>query len=312
MNSDCCRVLRFGDDEAWKKERRYRIGSSEIAGILGMGYADQTPYTIWLEKTEGKRLPKGDDWHKLMEVGQAAEPFLRELFRIHTGKKVNSDDQKTVRINDPCPAFGASLDGWCGESDGSESVVELKFIGIFQRDDYTLDELPQKYTLQIQHQLAVTGASRGWLMACCGNEPIIREVPRHDRLINAMHAHAEEFLKMVESKTPPPVDGREATTKAIALRHGEPNPDAVVMLPEYFVTHPAKIAELDARLKSDDEELARLKNEIREHMGAAEYAFTADGETFSWKVSGRSRTFRKCKPPLVVKKKLLELQGELV
>jgi predicted phage-related endonuclease len=127
-----------------------------------------------------------------------------------------------------------------------------------------------------------------------------------------MHAHAEEFLKMVESKTPPPVDGREATTKAIALRHGEPNPDAVVMLPEYFVKHPAKIADLDARLKSDDEELARLKNEIREHMGAAEYAFTADGETFSWKVSGRSRTFRKCKPPLVVKKRLLELQGELV
>lgn len=309
MNSDCCRVIRFGDDEAWKKERRYRIGSSEIAGILGMGYADQTPYTIWLEKTEGKRLPKGEDWHKLMEVGQAAEPFLRELFRIHTGKVCHFDPVKTVRINDQFPAFGASLDGWCQESDGSYAVVELKFIGIFQRDDYLLDELPQKYTLQIQHQLAVTGAERGWLLACCGNEPIIREVPRHDRLIDAMHKHADQFLKLVESKTPPAVDGKEATTKALSMRFNEPSPDAVVQLPESFVRHPARIAELDATLKDAEEEMIRLKNEIRERMGNAEYAFTPDGETFSWKVSGRSRTFRKCKPPLVVKKRLLELHG---
>lgn len=309
MNSDCCRVLRFGDEEAWKAERRYRIGSSEIAGILGLGYADQTPYTIWLEKVEGKRLPKGADWEKLMAVGQAAEPFLRELFRIHTGKQCFFDVEKTVRINDQFPAFGASLDGWCEEPDGSHAVVELKFIGIFQRDEYSLDELPEKYTLQLQHQLAVTGAEKGWLVAVCGNEPIIREVYRHDRLIDAMHRNAEQFLSLVESKTPPPVDGNEATTKAIALRYNEPEADGVIQLPESFVGHPARIAELDATLKDAEEEMIRLKNEIRERMGNAEYAFTPDGETFSWKVSGRSRTFRKCKPPLVVKKKLLELHG---
>ncbi len=309
MKATCCRTLRFGDDEAWSKERKGRIGSSEMAGILGLGYADQTPYTIWLQKTTGKRLPKDDGFKLMMKIGNAAEPFLRELFFLKTGKVCHFDEVKTVRVNDEYPAFHASVDGWCYEEDGSESIVELKFIGMQARGEYLADDAPLKYSIQVQHQMAVTGTQRGYLFACCGNEPVIREVPRHQRLIDAMHLQAEQFMALVESKTPPPVDGRDATRKAIGLYHGEPSANKIVNLPSEFSDHPDQIAKLEDEIKASEEELGRLKNEIRQFMGDAEYAYTQCGTTRSWKNAGKSRTFRQVKAPAIVKRHLLNTMG---
>ena len=303
MRGNCFRTLEFGDDAAWLKERRYRIGSSEIAGILGMGYSDQTPYTIWLEKTTGQRLPKSGDFAELMEIGHAAEPFLREVFRIKTGRECHVDSSKTVRINDEFPAFAASLDGWCvnRDDDSRDDVVELKLIGLHMRSEYVQDELPLKFSLQVQLQMAVTGATDGWLFAMCGTEVILRHVPRHDRLIASMHRKAEEFLRLVETKTQPPADGNEATSRAISLYHGEPEINKVVKLPEEMQGYSERIEILRERQKSDKEEETLLKNRIRSFMGDAEWAYEPDGATFSWKKGKGARSFRQAKPSAVVR-----------
>lgn len=295
------RVLEFGNDEAWLKERHARIGSSEIGGILNLGYADQTPYTIWLEKTTGQRLPKDSAFAQLMEVGRAAEPFLRECFRIKTGKQCYYDMAKTVRINDQYPAFAASLDGWCDADDGTHDVVELKLIGMHMRAEYTADELPLKFTLQIQHQMAVTGAANGWLFAMCGTEMILRHVPRHDRLIEGMHKHAEAFLKLVESKTPPEVDGNPATTKAITLYSGEPQVGKIVSFPQEFADYADELERLKNAQKEAEEREVLLKNKMRSHMGDAEWGYLPDGTTFSWKQGKAGRAFRQAKAPAVVR-----------
>lgn len=295
------RTLAFGDEASWLGERRARIGSSEIGGLLGLGYADQTPYTIWLEKTTGQRLPKDASFGELMAIGHAAEPFLRECFRIKTGKVCHFDTEKTVRVTDRFPAFAASLDGWCDEDDGSQAVVELKMIGMHMRADYVADELPLKFTLQVQHQMAVTGAANGYLFAMCGTEVIIRHVPRHDRLIEGMHKHAEAFLALVKSGTPPEVDGKLATTKAITIHSGEPVPKKIVSLPAEFEGVSRRIADLQMAEKDAAEECTRLKNQVRSFMGDAEWAYEPDGTTFSWKQGKGARTFRVAKAPAEVR-----------
>jgi putative phage-type endonuclease len=295
------RTLVFGDESAWLQERRARIGSSEIGGLLGLGYADQTPYTIWLEKTTGQRLPKDAAFLQLMEVGHAAESFLRDCFRIKTGKVCHFDAEKTVRVSDRYPAFAASLDGWCDGDGGSHEVVELKMIGMHMRAEYVADELPLKFTLQVQHQMAVTGAANGWLFAMCGTEMILRHVPRHDRLIEGMHKHAEAFLELVKSGTPPEVDGKLATTKAITIYAGEPVPKKIVSLPAEFDGVSDRIAELQMREKDAVEEYTRLKNQVRSVMGDAEWAYEPNGSTFSWKQGKAGRTFRAAKAPAEVR-----------
>jgi putative phage-type endonuclease len=295
------RVLEFGDEQAWLQERRARVGSSEIGGILGLGYADQTPYTIWLEKTTGQRLPKDSSFGQLMAVGHAAEPFLRECFKIKTGKECYHDTAKTVRISDRFPAFAASLDGWCDGDDGTHEVVELKLIGLHMRAEYTADELPLKFTLQVQHQMAVTGAKDGWLFALCGTEMILRHIPRHDRLIEGMHKHAEAFLKLVESETPPEVDGNPATTKAITLYSGEPEIGKIAQFPQEFATYAEELERLKAEQKEAAERETLLKNQMRSFMGDAEWGYLPDGTTFSWKLGKAGRAFRQAKAPAVVR-----------
>jgi len=303
------RTLLFGDDDAWLKERRARIGSSEIGGLLGMGYADQTPYTIWLEKTTGQRLPKDSSFGQLMEIGHAAEPFLRECFKIKTGKTCYTDQQKTVRISDRYPAFAASLDGWCDGDDGSHEVVELKIVGLHMIAEYRADELPLKFTLQVQHQMAVTGAQNGWLFAMCGTEMILRHVPRHDRLIEGMHKHAEAFLKLVESNTPPEVDGNPATTKAITLYAGDPEPGKIARFPQEFATYAEELEALKNAQKEAEEREILLKNQMRSMMGDAEWGYLPDGTTFSWKQTKAGRTFRLAKAPPQVRLHWLENVG---
>ena len=302
-------TLIFGDEEAWLKERRARVGSSEIGGILGLGYADQTPYTIWLEKTTGQRLPKDSSFEELMAVGHAAEPFLRECFKIKTGKTCHFDEQKTVRISKQFPAFAASLDGWCDGDDESHEVVELKIIGWHMRSEYTADELPLKFTLQVQHQMAVTGAKNGWLFAMCGTEMILRHIPRHDRLIEGMHKHAEAFLKLVETKTPPEVDGNPATTKAITLYSGEPQVGKIAAFPQEFATYAEELEALKEARKEAEERETLLKNKMRSLMGDAEWGYLPDGTAFSWKQTKVGRTFRQAKAPAQVRLHWLENIG---
>jgi putative phage-type endonuclease len=296
----------FDNEIDWIEARRPRVGSSDIGGLLGMGYADHTPYTIWLEKTTGKRLPKDAAFGQLMEIGHAAEPFLRECFRIKTGKVCHFDQQKTVRINDRFPAFAASLDGWCDGDDGLHEVVELKIVGLHMIAEYRADELPLKFTLQVQHQMAVTGAQNGWLFAMCGTEMILRHVPRHERLIEGMHKHAEAFLKLVESNTPPEVDGNPATTKAITIHAGEPKIDKIARFPKEFATYAEELESLKETQKEAEEREIFLKNKMRSLMGDAEWGYLPDGTTFSWKQTKAGRTFRQAKAPAQVRLHWLE------
>lgn len=295
------KTLRFSNEAEWLADRRKTIGSSEIGGILNLGYADQTQYTIWLEKTTGQRLPKDSAFAQLLQVGHAAEPFLRECFRIKTGRTCYYDTDKTVRTNDRYPAFAASLDGWCDGDDGSHEVVELKLIGMYMRAEYTADELPLKFTLQVQHQMAVTDAQNGWLFAMCGTEMILRHIPRHDRLIEGMHKHAEAFMQLVESNTPPEVDGNAATTRAITLYAGEPDVGKITRFPDDFATFADELEALKAAQKEAEEREILLKNKMRSFMGDAEWGYLPDGTTFSWKSGKSGRSFRQAKAPAVVR-----------
>jgi predicted phage-related endonuclease len=120
------------------------------------------------------------------------------------------------------------------------------------RSEYTADELPLKFTLQVQHQMAVTGAQNGWLFAMCGTEMILRHIPRHDRLIEGMHKHAEAFLKLVEANTPPEVDGSIATTRAITINAGEPKVGKIAKFPQEFATYAEELEALKEALDYDE------------------------------------------------------------
>ena len=289
---------RYPSREEWLQARASRdeprVGSSEIATLLGFGYASESPYTLWSKKTGRATAPWNDDDLRRLEAGQAGESYARRMFELETKMTAYADDGWTIRLNRDFPAFAASLDAWTDGPRGALRPVELKIVGRHQIWEYEQDELPEKFTLQVQHQIAVTGADVGYLCAVCGTDVIVRDIPRHDRLIRAMHAVAEKFLRSVLNDTPPEIDGSEATAKAIAAQFPDVDPDTVRVIdsPDF-----ERLAARRDRLKAAESKvkdlLFQIDSRIKQAMGSHEYAVLPGDALFSWKKSARGRVLRR-------------------
>lgn len=280
--------LRFGDEEAWLGARNKFVGSSEVAALYGLGYASQSPYAIWLQKTQGVRIPIDADQLKVMNIGKMAEPLIRAVWEQEDGRPIQFDTVPVVRRSRRFPCIGATIDGWVEGDDGPE-VTELKFIGVHQRSEFK-DTIPHKYTIQIQHQLACTGWDRGWLYAMCANETFRYEVPRHEGIIEQIVNRCEWFMDLCERNIAPPVDGTEATAAAILAQFPVPEPKEVIELPSDFEAIGERLELVKEDLKKLEEEHRELTSKVKAAIGTAEIAYTsAGGYAWHWRKQGKSR-----------------------
>lgn len=309
-------TLNYPSREEWLEARvssdEPRVGSSEIATLLGYGYASESPYTLWSKKTGRPTAAWSDDDLRRLEAGQAGEGYARRMFELETGMPAYADDGWTIRVNDKFPAFAASLDSWTDGPRRGIRPVELKIVGRHQIWEYEQDELPEKFTLQVQHQVAVTDADVGYLCAVCGTDVIVRDVPRHDRLIAAMHAVAERFLWSVATDTPPEIDGSEATAKTIAAQFPDVDPDTVRLLdsPE-FEGLAARRRRLKAAESKIKDRLFQIDSRIKHAIGSHEYAVLPGDELVSWKRSARGRVLRQHpRIPRAIRKAIVQKRQE--
>lgn len=309
----------FDDESQWLAGRGPTVGSSEVAALVGLGYANQSAMTIWAQKTNQDTPDWSDEQKQWLAIGKAGEPFARFCFEVKTGLSIFHDRQLTVRINPDYPAFGASIDSWtfidgkqpeAFEPGDDLAVVEIKIIHPRDTYQYMVDELPPKFTIQIQHQMASVGANHGYLCAVCGTEVIVKYVPRHDRLIDGLHQRAVEFLECVRSGTPPEIDGSEATKDCIIRMFPDVEPESVCELPPEFNGFAQERDEHKEKIKYHTEAADKIDSQVRYYMKDAEFAVQSDGEAFSWKKakSGR-RTFNRLKKvPAPVRKVLRGLE----
>jgi predicted phage-related endonuclease len=108
--------------------------------------------------------------------------------------------------------LGATPDYWLDAED-SDTVVEVKNAswGAW-KDDWIVHEdgfveCPLRFQIQVQAQLACTGASNGILIALISGDRLVRcFMPRHQSAINAIRAKVEEFRIALDTKTPPPAE----------------------------------------------------------------------------------------------------------
>lgn len=265
--------------EAWLTARREFIGASESPAILGCGYAGQTPLTVYASKVcEPTDEPTDDRF----VFGTLLEPALREIFRYKTGKSVVYSSPFTILRSEEISWLSASLDG-VTESDGELVPVELKNVDYFQRDEWDDGGSPLKYQVQVQHQLAVTGVSHGYLMGLIGgNDPQIRRIERNDRFIAAMIDRLGDFWKCVQSRTPPHIDGSAASADAIKRLYPR-DCGAVVDLPGDIVEWCKKMAEAKEQSRVAEAIWSEAENRIKAAIGEASYGRLPDGSGFSWK-----------------------------
>lgn len=154
-------LIRFVDLEqgtdAWKEFRKFKIGSSSAASIMGVGF--KTPLQLFEDIMEDKETPTND----AMRRGTAMEPVARAWLN----ERCKADLQPVV-VEHPNPDHNwhiSSIDGLCmmqngltidGEEilkPGEIFVCEIKCPGFNDHNTACGGTVPEKYLPQCYHIL---------------------------------------------------------------------------------------------------------------------------------------------------------------
>jgi len=135
----------------WYKWRNTVIGASDSPAILGLPLLVnpsqyQTPWDVWESKVYN--IVKENKW--IFQKGDEIESRVRARYEL------DHNDCPPVVMQEGI--FGASLDGWNGDT-----VLEIKFVG---RDH--VDTCPPHHYAQLMHQLYVSKAKKLIYLPCDG------------------------------------------------------------------------------------------------------------------------------------------------
>lgn len=144
-------------------------------------------------------------------------------------------------------------------------------------------------SVQIQHQLAVTGLSKASICVLFnGNEAKWADVERNDDAIRYITAAEENFLKKLEALEPPAPDEKVVTQKALALLYPKSHTGEIITLDD------AKYVRLDeeydfiiSEAKKLEDDKRAIGNQFRAVMGDNEVAYLSNGTKWTWRSDKR-------------------------
>lgn len=214
------------DEVAWLLQRRDGVGASECAAILGMGkWTGQTPYAVWLDKTG--QVPLSTAVTEAMEWGHLLEPVIRDKAAEKLGCDVVTVGGLESRDR---PWQRASLDAVLITADDGPIPLECKNTSVYAASEWAEDQCPDAAELQVQHQLAVTGAPYGYVAGLIGgNRHVVRRVDRDQELIDHIIEEEAEFWRHVLDRTAPPIVARDSIADILASA-GTPDDDGPLIL----------------------------------------------------------------------------------
>lgn len=187
----------------WLAYRLSRRNASESAAVLGLS-PWMTPYQLWLSKT-GRMESRVN---QAMQRGTELESLARGAYENQTGLVM----QPLVLEAD---GYSASLDGMTLEGD---LILEIKCPLRGTRSELWQDVLegkvPQHYSVQVQHQLMVSGAALAHLWVFDGHQGILHAIEHDEDLMGRIRAGWDAFQPYMDSDTPPPLTEADTAVRS--------------------------------------------------------------------------------------------------
>lgn len=290
--------IKTNSHEEWLELRSHYIGGSDAAAVIGLN-AYTSPYSLWAEKTG--RVP-GFAGNLATETGAYLEEFIAQKFAQITGKKVRKCNQSF--LNSEYPFAIANIDR---EIIGEDAGLECKSTSVLNTRKFKNGDFPANYYCQCVHYLGVTKKKRWYVAVLIGNSDFkIYQMTRvvgdqcpewcessvyiEDAEIAALMTAEADFWKLVETDTPPAVDGAQATTETLNTIYANSD-DSVCDLTAFSENLRQYIA-LKDQIKELETLAEEAANKIKEFMGESGCG-NADGFKVSWKTQTRSTFDRK-------------------
>lgn len=272
-------------DEEWRQIRAKSIGGSDAAAILGLN-PYKSAYALWMEKT-GKVIPEDISGKEAVRLGNDLEDYVAKRFTEATGKKVRRENNTIFR--DDLPFAHANYDRLVV---GEKAGLEIKTTNALHLSKFKNGEFPANYYCQAVHYLLVSGLERWYLaVLVLGVDFKVFTIERDEDEIAALEAAERDFWEMVETDTPPELDGSLSTEEALNAEFPQSDPDEEVDLTGNAADL-ALLEECDRQIKDLEERKTAAKNRIMQTMGTAERGYYG-GYTVSWKSQSRATFDRK-------------------
>lgn len=262
--------------EDWLEHRKLGIGGSDASVVCGINRY-KSAVELWMDKTG--QLP-------YQEAGEAAywgtqlEPFVRAEFTKRTGIEVTHKNE--LLQSEEHPFMLANLDGVCEVPDVGTCIFEAKTASAYKSGEWE-DSIPDEYQLQIQHYMAVTGYTGTYIAVLIGGNSFRwKFVERDEELISMLIELEADFWDYVRLRTPPPLDGSNASAKFLAERFPISNPKSQIKLPSSAIDLITKYDAACEQLKAANERKQYAKNLLKEMMGNNEIGTVWD-RIVTWK-----------------------------
>ncbi|WP_134324570.1 YqaJ viral recombinase family protein [Cumulibacter soli] len=270
----------------WLAHRRTGIGASEIASVLNVDGAYDTPYGIWAEKTSAEAPEESDD--ELLRMGRDIEDVVAARFAEQTGIVVRRHGLARSRR---FPHLLASVDRLTADGGVLECKVHTQWAKAGA--EWADGRVPEKFWWQGQQQLLVTGRSHVWFAALVPGvgfwvERVEREANAQERIAY----ESEKFWRYVETGTAPPIDPLHTTDDELRARFPDvvaPESVAEAAIPEAFEALYSERDALQVEAKATKDRLAEIDKQIKAAIGDREYLAASGRPLFRWQSVTSSR-----------------------
>jgi putative phage-type endonuclease len=275
----------------WQEVHRSGIGSSDAAAALGLSpYV--SPYTLYLEKADQFDRARDEYAEELMYWGTALEPVVATRFFAEHPEIWETTSEPPVTVRSTVhPFMLASLDREIAAPKLGKGALEIKCTGAFLAADWS-NGVPDDVTLQVLHQLVVTGYQWAWVAVLIGGNRYLDffiDRADHEATIAGMIDREAAFWQLVTDGTPPAIDGSSSTRDSIRQLVGESVPESEIELPAEALVLRAK---RDSGKRARDEMAAivtRYENEFAALMGTNETGLVDGVRVVTFKSSVTNR-----------------------
>ena len=269
--------------DEWLRQRNKGIGGSDAGAAMGLNKWE-SPFTLWAEKT-GLLEPDNRD-SESMRQGRDFEGYVAKRFCEETGKRVRRSGYSFQ--SEEHPWMLANIDR---KVVGENAGLECKTANIFADDSYMKGDIPMHYYCQCLHYMAVCGFDRMYLATLIFGRnfhvfTIDRSDPGVEDDIQALIESEKAFWELVESKTPPEVDGSDSTQDTLKqLNHADSSTPVVDL--QGFESLLDERSELKASIDEMKDRVSTIENLIRADLGSSE---TGRSESYNvtWKAATRT------------------------
>lgn len=267
--------------EQQKAAREQALGSSDAPIVAGV-----SPYKSPLElyyQLHGELPRYTDEETQAQRIGSKLEPMIAELAAEDLGLKIR---RAAPRRHATYPFLTCNLDFEVVNNPKGPGILEIKNRGASK----PFDALPDDITLQVAHQLAVTGREWGIVAVLFGFGNLKTFEVQRDKELEAYLIELEARFMVRVQKGEPPDHSWTPETVGILKKLYPTDSGTTIALPDQHTINAEGYLATKKELDAIEERKAIYEGALKEAMGAAAQA-TCPGYQLSWKSTKASTRF---------------------